>query len=200
MIFIYCLYAFINDLLLIDIFNIQIPKSVTFILFSIFTLVEYYIFSLTLHKILKKQRFKNLILFAAPIFLIICVYQFYLDILKSEIDSISITIEYIFIIAFCLIYFFEELNEPNTTFIYSSYKFWVVLGILIYFTGTFFFFMQTSFFSVEQWGRWSPINYIFNVFKNVFFSIALVIRNNTQLDNSFKNPYDELFQKRITPL
>jgi len=99
-----------------------------------------------------------------------------------------------------LFYFFEELNEPKSTFIYSSHKFWIILGILIYFTGTFFFFMQSNDLSDEQWSKWGIINYVFTLIKNLLFSIAIIIKKNTQPDILFKNPYDELFEKRITPL
>lgn len=170
------------------------------ILLSIFTLIEYLLFSTTLYIILKKKLFKKFILLASPFFLAVCAYQFYLIIPSSKIDSISITVEYIFIIAFCLLYFFEELNEPKTTFIYSSYKFWIVLGIFIYSTGTFFFFMQSSNLSEEQWEKWSFINYVFTLIKNMFFGIAIVIKKNVLPNDSSKPPYDELFEKPITPL
>ena len=121
--FIYCLYAFINDLVLIDIFNLHPDQHVEFTLYSLFTVVEYLLFSLALYNILSDRRFKRIILLAIPIFLPICAYQFYRHFYRSSIDSITITVEYIFLIAFCMLYFFEELNRPNTTFIYSSYKF-----------------------------------------------------------------------------
>lgn len=196
----YCLYALINDLFLIDLFNLKTGKRVAFTLYSLFTVVEYVLFSVSLYLILKKRSFKKIIAFALPVFIVICTYQFYLDIYKSPIDSISITVEYIFLIAFCLFYFFEELNEPNTTFIYSSYKFWIILGILIYSTGTFFFFMQSSQFSAEQYAKWLVINYVFNVIKNVFFGIAIIIKKDNPSDSFLVNPYDELFDKPITPL
>ena len=153
-VFFYCLYSFTNDLAIMFFSARGEPSfSFVFVLLSVFTLVEYLLFSLVLWQILKKPRFRKIIFFSFPIFLAVCAYQFYLDLHRSSIDSISITVEYIFLIAFCLLYFFEELNEPNTTFIYSSYKFWVVLGILIYSTGTFFFFMQSSELSDEQWEK-----------------------------------------------
>ena len=77
----------------------------------------------------------------------------------------------------------------------------MILGILIYSTGTFFFFMQSSDLTDEQWDTWSPINYVFTLIKNILFGVAIIIRkNNVPPDNSFKPPYDELFDKPITPL
>ena len=201
-IFFYCLYSFINDYL-ITFFSSKGKSgdNSILILLSIFTLIEYILFSVALFLIVKKPLFKRIIFLASPFFLAVCTYQFYLNLHTSTIDSISITVEYIFIIAFALLYFFEELNEPSTTFIYSSYKFWMILGILIYSTGTFFFFMQSSDLTDEQWDTWSPINYVFTLIKNILFGVAIIIRkDNVPPDNSFKPPYDELFDKPITPL
>ena len=158
-IFLYCLYSFINDYLITRFSSKGVDgDNSVFILLSLFTFVEYVLFSITFFILFRKRILKKLIFLASPVFLSVCAYHFYLDLYKSNIDSISITIEYLFIIAYCLIYFFEELNEPNTTIIYTSYKFWIVLGILIYSTGTFFFFMQSSELTEAQWEKWSLIN------------------------------------------
>jgi hypothetical protein len=113
---------------------------------------------------------------------------------KNDIDNISITVEYILIIIYSLLYFFEELNEPHTTFIYSSYLFYIIVGILIYSTGTFFLFMQSSEFSPEQWDQLAPINHVFNVIKNILFCVAIFLKKDTPPDNTIKNRYDELFE------
>ena len=77
----------------------------------------------------------------------------------------------------------------------------MILGILIYSTGTFFFFMQSSELTDEQWDQWSPINYVFTLVKNILFGVAIIIRkDNVPPSNPFKPPYDELFDKPITPL
>lgn len=110
-------------------------------------------------------------------------------------DSSSITIEYILIIIYSLFYFFEEINEPNATFIYSSYSFWLITGILIYSTGTFFLFMQSNNLTNEEWKKWSIINNIFTMIKNGFFCIAVSMKKNhistskIHLDELYENPF-----------
>ena len=193
-IFFYCVYSFINDLLIT-----QLDREFRFTFLSIFTIVEYSLFSLAIYLNLKKTLFKKIILWASPPFVVFTIFQFFSSGGQSDIDSISITVEYILLIIYCLFFFFEELNEPNTTFIYSSHRFWIVVGILIYSTGTFFLFMQSNNLNDEEWNRWLIINYIFTIIKNVFFGIAILIKPSPP-DNSFKPPYDELFDKPITPL
>jgi hypothetical protein len=60
--------------------------------------------------------------------------------------------------------------------------------------------MQASDFTDEQWNKWSLINYIFMLIKNIFFGVAILIRKNVPDDRSFHNPYDEIFEKPVTPL
>ena len=193
-IFFYCLYCFVNDLLLT-----QLDAGYRFTFLSLFTIVEYCLFSLAIYLNLKNNVFKKIILWASPPFVAFSIFQFFSSGMQSDIDSISITVEYILLIVYCLFFFFEELNEPNTTFIYSSHRFWIVVGILIYSTGTFFLFMQSSNLNDEQWDRWLIINYIFTIIKNILFGIAIIIKPSPP-NNSFRPRYDELFDKPITPL
>ena len=200
-IFWYCVYSFINDLLVTDAFNINIGNDSTFLFLSIFTIVEYVLFSIAIYLNLKKGLFKRIILWFSPFFIIFCLFLFFNRGGKNDIDSISITVEYILIIAYCLFFFFEELNEPNTTFIYASYKFWIIVGILIYSTGTFFFFMNSSDLTDEQWDKWSAINYVGTIIKNAFFSVAMVLKKAKPPESNppFDNKFDG-FEKPITPL
>ena len=195
MIFFYCLYAFVNDILIT-----QLDKGIIFPFLSFFTIVEYCLFSLAIFLNLKKSSFRKLILFVSPAFLIFTIVQYLTSGAKNDIDNISITVEYILLIIYCLFFFFEELNEPNTTFIYSSYRFWIITGILLYSTGTFFLFMQSSNLSDSQWDRWLIINYVFTTIKNLLFCVAIAIKTSPPPDNGFRPPYDELFDKPLTPL
>src|SRR5690606_19467841 len=130
-----------------------------FVLFllSAYTIIEFLIFALVIYWSLKRKIFKRLILITIPIFIL---FSFYLYISKSsnKIDSLSITIENLILICFTLFYFFEQLVEPQDRFVYTSFRFWIILGILIYSTGTFFFFLQSDKLSDDQWKDWSLIN------------------------------------------
>src|SRR5690606_7537286 len=94
----------------------------------------------------------------SPLFIIFSIFQF-LNSTSYYIDSLSITIENLIIICFTIFYFYEQLVLPQQNFIYSSFRFWIILGILIYSTGTFFFFLQSDKLADDQWKDWSLINY-----------------------------------------
>ena len=190
----YCLYAFVNDLLIT-----QLRSGPTFTFLSVFTVVEYSLCSLAIYLNLNRPLFKKIILWASPIFLFFSIFQFFNSGTKNDIDNITITVEYIFLIIYCLFFLFEVLNESSTTIIYSSHRFWIVIGVLIYSTGTFFLFMQSSNMSETAWDRWLVINYIFTTIKNIFFSVAIIIKSSPP-EEPLNPPFDEIFDKPVTPL
>lgn len=198
-IFCYCLYTFINELFVTDQVGFEVKDDVTYTLLSAFTIVEYVLFSYTIYLNLKTPIFRRLIMWLSLPFLIVTIILFLNKGTKTSIDSIAITIEYILLITYSLFWFFEELNQASTRFIYSTYQFWIVMAILLYPAGTFFFFMQSDTFSDDEWDRWLMINYIFTIIKNGCFAVAMAIQKKISDDN-FHNPYDELFEKPLTPL
>jgi hypothetical protein len=170
-IFFYCAYSFTNDNLIISRFGKGL--EITTLLYY-FTIVEYLVFSTYLWSILKNRAFKYILITISVLFTFYCLFYILQNTFKG-FDSIQTSIEAIVIITFCIIYLFEEMNQPQVTFIYSSYHFWVVIGILIYLAGTFFFFVYASNLSNDELDSFSIINHISNILKNILFSIAFVI-------------------------
>jgi hypothetical protein len=167
----YCIYSFTNDNLILSRFNKGLEIST--LLYS-FTIVEYLVFATYLWSILKNKTFKYILIAASAFFTIYCL-TYLIQNTFIKFDSIQTSIEAIVIITFCIIYLFEEMNQPQVTFIYSSYHFWIVIGILIYLAGTFFFFVYASNLSNAELDSFSIINHISNILKNILFSIAFVI-------------------------
>lgn len=157
------------------------------ILLSAYTIIEYLIFSLVIYWSLKRKSLKRIILIAIPIFLLFSLYQ-YISGLSDKIDSLSITVENLILICFTLFYFFEQLVEPQDRFVYTSFRFWIILGILIYSTGTFFFFLQSDKLSDDQWKDWSLINYFCTILKIIFFSVAILMKKENSDNISEENP------------
>lgn len=193
----YCLYSFLNDIIITQLNNNEQHQSV-FILLSAFTLIEYALFTYVLFINIKKNIFRKLILIISPFFIVFSVFQF-LKSIGNNIDSISITVEYILLIIYCLFYFFDELMEPNATFIYATYKFWILVGILIYSTGTFFLFLQSDDLTPEEWNKWSIINHLCTIVKALFFSIAVVMKKEPQENHFFDVEADRLFESHYKP-
>lgn len=167
------------------------------ILLSAYTIIEYLIFSLVIYWSLKRKSLKRIILIAIPIFLLFSLYQ-YISGLSDKIDSLSITVENLILICFTLFYFFEQLVEPQDRFVYTSFRFWIILGILIYSTGTFFFFLQSDKLTDDQWNDWSLINYFCTILKIIFFSVAILMKKENSDNISEENPLlDDIFDKTL---
>ena len=115
-------------------------------------------------------------------------------------DSISITVEYIAIIIFTMFFFYEEISAPNTTFIYSTSQFWAIVGILIYSAGTFFLFLYSDSITKEEWEKFSIINFIFTIIKNICFSIAVVIKPDPENFNTDENHKPHFVETPLNPI
>ncbi len=165
-------------------------NHLTFLLLSIFTVIEYLSFAFIIYHLIKSSLLRTIIIFVSPIFVLYSIIQYFTS-STTNIDSLTITVENIIILSFCLFFFYEQLDVPEVTFIYLSYKFWLVLAILIYSTGTFFFFMFSSSMSNDQWETWSLINYVFSILKNAFFSIAIIMKKDNSDNNYLKKPFNE---------
>ncbi len=134
-------------------------------------------FSLATFYLLSNPYLKKIIIGFIPIFFAFSLIQYIKSNPEDEIDSLSISVEYILIIIFTLFYFYEEISIPQATFIYSTKAFWIITGILIYSAGTFFLFLFSENLSDEEWDRMVIINYVFTILKNTCFGIAVTIKH-----------------------
>ncbi|HZF63425.1 MAG TPA: hypothetical protein VEZ55_03020, partial [Chitinophagaceae bacterium] len=120
--------------------NFDTPTSIRNGFYVIFTLFEYSSFTYFLWINVQNSGFKKLILFLSGGFAIsLLIYYMSSDFLK--IDSVTIGIETIIILVFSAYFLYERMNEPAVFFIYNDYRFWVVLGFMIYLAGSFFIYL-----------------------------------------------------------
>ena len=154
-----------------------ITPSLSNTLFSLFTIVEFCCFSLFFYfTLLPHPRLRKAILVFIVLFSVFCVLNLLLGFNRNDnLDTIPVTFQAIFIMSLCVIYFFEQIRNPNSLFIYSTSEFWVVTGILVYLAGTFFIFIYSANLTQEELNRYWPINYIFNALKNILFGLAIYI-------------------------
>lgn len=146
-------------------------------LFSLFTIVEFCCFSLFFYFIfLSHPRLRKVILGFIALFSVFCVLNLLLGFSRNDnLDTIPVTFQAIFIMCLCVIYFFEQIRNPNSLFIYSTSEFWIVTGILVYLAGTFFIFIYSANLTPLEFDTYWPINYFFNALKNILFGIAIYI-------------------------
>lgn len=182
-IFLYSAYSFINNQVIL---NLVKHKTSVVTLLSFFTLFEYLLFATILFLILKNSKFKKAIILISPSFAAICVYFIFWGGLKS-FDSIQTAIECILIITFCLVYFYEQLVSPEVEFIYNSYKFWIIIALLLYLAGTFFIFVFAADMPQKERDSYWPILYVCGIVRNILFAIAVYLSTRPQDEEPYQS-------------
>jgi hypothetical protein len=166
-IFFYCLYAFFNDLLL----QFAPTTALISILLSVFTVVEFTFFSIVLYTLIVNSAIKKAIVLISFLFIISCIFIYFTS-SNSPFDAIAASLEAVIIITFTIYYLYEQNNKPEITFIYLSYTFWITFAFLIYLSGTFFLFIQSSSLPEETISNFWGINLVCNILKNILFAVA----------------------------
>ncbi|MGZ4036474.1 MAG: hypothetical protein ACXVPQ_01525 [Bacteroidia bacterium] len=102
------------------------------------------------------------------------------------IDSVPIGIETILILIFSFYYFYEQMQDTTNLFIYTRYPFWIVLGMVLYLSGSFFIYIYSSQLSQEEIRKYWIFTNIFSILKNIFFAIAIVVNASHSIQKSSK--------------
>jgi hypothetical protein len=190
-IFIYCLYSFLNDIVLLDV-------SLSLFL-STYTLVEFFLFSYFIWIIIDSKQFKKVIAIVSSLFIIFICYYFFTT-KFNFFDSVPVACESILIFTFSLYYLFEQINKPRVLFIYNTSMFWIILGFLVYLAGSFFIYTFADNLARGERGNFWFIPFIFNTIKNLFFSIAFSRREAKDKSSSSLSSYDNFFKNPYNPL
>lgn len=93
------------------------------------------------------------------------------------VDSVQIGIETIIILGFSFYYLYEKTNDTTTLYIYSTFQFWVVIGMALYLSGSFFIFLFADTLSQKQAQGYWYITNIFSILKSLFFTIAIIVNS-----------------------
>lgn len=181
----YIVYTIINDKILSYADSAGVLTSnpkLEIILLSLFTVVEYSCLAITLNGFIKNRVYKKILKIASIAFYIVAILNFYINITSTQeatqkFDIIPIASSAIIFLSFCILALFEEMQHPVIGFIYNTYKFWIILGIMIYFAGTFFFFLYFTTMGRGDKDFFWNINWISIILKNIFFSIAFLMPN-----------------------
>jgi len=165
-------------------------KALIYNLLSVYTVLEYSTFAFVLYSITESRRFRKIILFASIPFYIFTVAYYLLSDHSNAFDSLPASIEAIFIVAFSILYLFDQLNKPQVFFIYQEPAFWFVVGFVIYFSGTLFLFIQASNLDRTIRDNFWIITLFSNIAKNILFAIAFSTRKSKSLYNPSGNPFE----------
>lgn len=189
-IFFYVLLSFLSN------FLIGAFKNNSSQIVDLFAISEFCFFSIFFFLSIRNKKFKSIIITLIAINLGIDIFIFSLH--KTNFDFwVAITTTVIMVI-YSIFFFYEQVNSPQTLIIYQSYKFWCVVGCIIYLSGTLFVFLYTSDMKDRALSPLWGINFAFEIVKNICFSIAFILAkgNNKNVatqnfddTNIFENPF-----------
>ena len=84
----------------------------------------------------------------------------------------SVSISAIIILFYSILFLFDLIQKPEIEFVYATFEFWIIVGIMIYFSGTFFLFLQIQRLTREELESFWAINLVGNILKTILFGIA----------------------------
>lgn len=170
------------------------------ILYDSYTLIEFLLFGGFLFSQLKSKRSKAILVLISCLFTIfyfgfiiytkVALDKSYATAATVKIDSIPIGIEAIFILAFSFFYLYECTKDTTTLFIYNTYQFWVVLGIVLYLAGTFFIYIFTDSMNAADLKKYWVITNVFSILRSVFFTIAIIYHSKPKKNNTLFTDFE----------
>jgi hypothetical protein len=182
---IYSLLFFLLNVFYDDISSVRYLKKPY--IFS-YTFFEYCLFGSVLYIKIRNKSFKRLIIVLSILFFLFQAIYYFTSRIKT-LDSIPIGIETILIFIYVIYYFKEQFNNPENSFIYSDYVFWILVGIMVYLGGSFFFYILANHLDQKQIDQYWTYTYITDILKNIFlmisvFMFALNLKNPSQKQKS----------------
>jgi hypothetical protein len=114
-------------------------------------------------------------------------YTYFILSLDPWLDSVPIGIETISIFIFAFFYFFEQLNDTESLFVYSKPSFWAIIGVILYLAGSFFVYISANQIDSKDLGKYWIITNISSIMKNVLFCVTIYIQTNQNINKKFKS-------------
>ena len=181
------IYTLFNDSITWYLF--MIVKVEAYIFYDLLSIVELAVFFMFVNIIIKDRRIVKYLPFAFAGFIVFSLFDYFVLRKDKSFNSTITCIEAIIIITLCVYYFYIQLNEAGTSIIYATQNFWLIIAFLIYFSGTFFLYiyaentLHDKVFQIQ----YIFINSSFTLMKNIFFSIAFLIKPEKQEQSHFPN-------------
>lgn len=67
------------------------------------------------------------------------------------------------------------MNTPTTVFVYNDFRFWMILGFMIYLAGCFFIYLFADKIPKAERIQFWNLTYVFYTIKNILFAIGILI-------------------------
>jgi len=167
-------------------------KQLYFIELRLFYVLEYILMAMFFSYLIKKPIVKNIILYSIIPFTVLCIYTY----IKSDplkFNSFPTLVEFLFFIIVILYYFYEKMSLVSRIPLYHSISFWLCVGLFIYFTGTFFYFLIVNSAKDPDLIKLMKVIYsIVSISKDVILSLAWFAHERVQNDSDILRIPDEM--------
>jgi len=153
-----------------------------------YTISEYTFFTYMFWSEIREKKLKNFISALSILFLFFVIITYFFWPYK-RLDSIPIAVSEILVLIYAFIYLYEQFNNVDGLAIGKNYFFWITIGILIYVSGSFFFYVLANIASEELLEEYWYISFFFDIIKNVLFALAIYIYAtfNAKKSNQYPN-------------
>jgi hypothetical protein len=158
---------------------IQNVSNKEFLSYRIYTAIECLCFLTFFHFILLNPKAKKALLGFTVLFICISIYD--LTQTKAEsFDSLPTMVECLILIALSIFYFYEQLTDSSSLFLYNTANFWIIVGVILFFSGSFFVFIyaQNNAHLPSFNKTFKLIMGISSLIENILFLIAFIIAKN----------------------
>jgi len=147
--------------------------------YRIYTLVEGLCFMSIFGIIIQNKLAKKVLYTLATLFIVLSAYD-YTQSKGESFDSLPTVLECLILIAFSILYFYEQLTNTSSLFLYNTPNFWIAVGVILFFSGSFFVFIyaQSNSHLPGFNSTFKLIMGISSLIQNILFLIAFIIAKN----------------------
>jgi hypothetical protein len=93
------------------------------------------------------------------------------------VDSVPIGVETIVILVFSYYFLYEKTNDTSTLYIYSTYPFWIVIGMVLYLSGSLFVYLFATILPEAEMHQYWALTNLLGFLKNIFFIVAIILNS-----------------------
>lgn len=157
----------------------DLANNKQFLVFHLYQPIEYIILGLLYYRLIINKKIKRILLFSIPIYVLFCIVISLTKQPITELDTYAFNTEAILLIIVTSIYLLQIANKEIETSMYMNPLFWVSLGLLVFYAGTFF---QMGLHNLIKSGnpdlakKLYIINYFLNYLMYLLFCVGFYVK------------------------
>lgn len=164
-------------------------RSAYILIVKIYNIFEYSLFAIFLSCLFRNLIVKRITLISIIPFVLISLVSYYMS-TSTNYNNYPSLIEFLIFIIFIIYFFYEKMNTVVEYPLYQSISFWICMGLFIYFTGNFFFFLFINSSKDKQFLNQMRVIYgVVTICKNIMLCVAFFAEERIdQEENAFQIP------------